>query len=281
MPIWLRYARIAATAVCILLTSESLFAHAGDEARSVHLHGSTTLLPLVQRAAESYMHEHPDASIVITAGGTARGYKSLLDGTADIAMASGAVSDDVGDELTRNDVKLKSTTLGYGAIVVAVHPSNPVGNLSMRQLRNIFTGHIHNWKDLGGRNAPIKVLIGPPSGGITDTWKRLILGADETYTPAGMVMSNADRIEQIAKEPLAITFLTLGTENNSHLKILTVNGVNATASTVRSGRYPLRAPLMLVTTQTPSAAARAFIQYCSMPGKIRSMDGMVSVQASD
>lgn len=277
----LKYARIAMMAACILLMGGAVSAHAGNAAMSVHLRGSTTLLPLMQRLAEAYMHEHPAASIVISAGGTGRGYKSLLDGTADIAMASGAVPDDVADELARNDVKLKSTTLGYGAIVVAVHPSNPVANLNMRQLRYIFTGRLHNWQDVGGWNAPIKVLIGPPSGGVTDTWKQLILGEDDTYTPSGMVMSNAERIEQIAKEPLAITFLTLGTEHNPHLKILTVDGLSASASAVRSGHYPLRAPLMLVTTQTPTAAAKAFIQYCSMPNKIRSMDGMVSVQASD
>lgn len=279
MPFRLRYAGIVAMAVCMLLMGRT--ASAGDGSKSVHIRGSTTLLPLMQRMGEAYMSEHPDASIVISGGGTARGYKAILDGTADIAMASGVVPEEIADEINRRGIKLHSTTLSYGAIVTVVHPSNAIGNLSMKQLRNIFTGRVNNWKEVGGKNAPIKVLIGPPTGGITDTWKRLILGEEDTYTPSGIVMNNIDRIEQLAKEPLAITFLTIGTENNPHLKILKVDGVSPNADTVRSGRYPLRAPLMMVTTETPSAAAKEFIQHFSMPKKMLQFDGVVSVGSRD
>jgi phosphate transport system substrate-binding protein len=265
-------------AMCILLMGEATGANAAATPAAVHLRGSTTLLPLMQHMGEAYMTEHPDVSVVISAGGTARGYKAILDGTADIAMASGVEPDEIADEDDRRGIKLRRTTLGYGAIVTVVHPSNPVSNLSMKQLRHIFTGRISNWKDVGGKDAPIKVLIGPPSGGITDTWKRLILGDEDTYTPAGAVMSNAERMEQLAKEPWAITFLTLTTEQNPRLKILKVDGVSPHESTVRSGQYPLRAPLMLVTTPTPTSAASAFIQYCSMPGKMLPMEGVVSVE---
>jgi phosphate transport system substrate-binding protein len=266
-------------AMCMLLIGGT--ASASDTSKSVHIRGSTTLLPLMQRMGEVYMNEHPDVSIVISGGGTARGYKAILDGTADIAMASGVAPEEIADENNRRGIKLHSTTLSYSAIVAVVHPSNAIGNLSMKQLRNIFTGRINNWKELGGKNAPIKVLIGPPTGGITDTWKRLILGEEDTYTPSGIVMSNTDRIEQLAKEPLAITFLTIGAENNPHLKILKVDGVSLNADTVRSGRYPLRAPLMMVTTETPSAAAKAFIQYFSEPKKMLPFDGVVNVEASN
>jgi phosphate transport system substrate-binding protein len=275
----LRYADIAAMAVCMLLMGGA--ASANGAVKSVHIRGSTTLLPLMQRMGEAYMNEHPDVSVVISGGGTARGYKAILDGTADIAMASGVVSDEIADENNRRGIKLHSTTLSYGVIVAVVHPSNAIGNLSMKQLRNIFTGRINNWKEVGGKNVPIKVYVGPPTGGITDTWKKLILGNEDTYTPSGIVMDNADRIEQIAKEPLAITFLTIGTENNPHLKILKVDGVSPDADMVRSGRYPLRAPLMMVTTETPSAVAKEFIQYFSEPKKMLPFDGVVNVRSSN
>ncbi|MGZ3237514.1 MAG: PstS family phosphate ABC transporter substrate-binding protein [Burkholderiaceae bacterium] len=278
MPFSLRYADIAAIAMCMLLMSGT--ASAGDTSKSVHIRGSTTLLPLMQRMGEAYMAEHPDVNVVISGGGTARGYKAILDGTADIAMASGAVSDEIADENNRRGIKLHSTTLSYGVIVAVVHPSNAISNLSMKQLRNIFTGRINNWKELGGKNAPIKVFVGPPTGGITDTWKRLILGDEDTYTPSGIVMDNADRIEHLAKEPLAITFLTIGAENNPHLKILKIDGVIPNADTVHSGSYPLRAPLMMVTTETPSAATKQFIQYFSMPQKMSSFDGVVNLGSS-
>lgn len=275
----LNYAGIAAMAMCMLLMGAA--AAASDASKSVHIRGSTTLLPLMQRIGEEYMTEHPDVNVVISGGGTARGYKAILDGTADIAMASGIASDQIADENNRRGIKLHSTTLSYGAIVAVVHPSNAIGNLSMKQLRNIFTGRINNWKEVGGKNAPIKVFVGPPTGGITDTWKRLILGEEDTYTPSGIVLDNTGRIEQIAKEPNAITFLTIGAENNPHLKILKIDGVSPAADTVRSGHYPLRAPLMLVTTETPSALVKEFIQYSSMPKKMLSFDGVVNVGLSN
>jgi phosphate transport system substrate-binding protein len=279
MPFRLNYAGIVAMAICMLMMNSA--AAANDASKSVHIRGSTTLLPLMQRMGEAYMNQHPDVSVVISGGGTARGYKAILDGTADIAMASGVVSDEIADDNNRRGIKLHSTTLSYGVIVAVVHPSNAIGNLSMKQLRNIFTGRINNWKEVGGKNAPIKVFVGPPTGGITDTWKRLILGDEDTYTPSGIVMDNADRIEQIAKEPLAITFLTIGAENNPHLKILKVDGVSPDADMVRSGRYPLRAPLMLVTTETPSAVTKEFIQHFSEPKKMLPFDGVVNVGSSN
>lgn len=279
MPFRLRYAGIVTMAICLLLISG--LAAAGGGAKSVHIRGSTTLLPLMQNMGEAYMREHPDVSVVISGGGTARGYKAILDSTADIAMASGVAPEEIANETNRRGIKLHSTTLSYSVIVAVVHPSNAISNLGMKQLRSIFTGRISNWKEVGGKNAPIKVLIGPPTGGITDTWKRLILGEEDTYTPSGIVMDNADRIEQLAKEPFGITFLTIGTENNAHLKILKVDGVAPNAETVRSGHYPLRAPLMLVTTETPSVTAKEFIRYFSMPNKMLPFDGVVSIGSSN
>lgn len=241
---------------CIILWCSSAAAN------SVHLRGSTTLLPIAQTVAEAYMHEHPDVRIVISGGGTERGYKAIVDGTADIAMASSSARDNILSECALKNIKLKTTLLGYTTILTVVNPANPIKNLSLKQVQDIFTGRITTWNELGGVNAPINVYVGPPNGGINDTWKKLILGEEDTYTPKGIVKNNTERTQLTAFDPYAITFLTLE-DNNSKLKIVTIDNVAANSNTVAESSYPLRAPLMLVTTDSPSIEANKFIHYFS------------------
>lgn len=231
-------------------------------ASSVHLRGSTTLLPIAQTIAEAYMHEHPDVRVVISAGGTERGYKAIVDGTADIAMASSTARDDIVNQCALKNIKLNTTLLGYTSILTVVNSANPIKNLSLKQVKDIFTGRVTNWKEVGGANAAIHVYVGPPNGGINDTWKKLLLGEEDTYTPKGIVKNNAERILLTAADANAITFLTLD-ENNAALKILTINNIAVNSDTLDGSRYPLRAPLMLVTANTPTVATNEFIHYFS------------------
>lgn len=262
-------------------------AHAADAADgvnaaslSVHVRGSTTLLPMAQRVAEEYMARHPGTTIAVNAGGTFRGYKSVLDGTADVGLVSGPLPDDLEREPARRGIRLVSVTAAYSAIVPIVHPSNPLANLNTDQLKHIFTGRIANWKDVGGKDAPIKVFVGPPSGGITEAWKDAIIGEDDTYTAKGIALPTEERVRRVAADPLAISFAAFGGTDAS-VRLLRINGIAATTDTVLDGRYPLRSPLMLVTTDRPSAAARDFVDYFSMPRKRNSMTGIVTVESLD
>lgn len=248
--------------------------------RSVHVRGSTTLLPMAQRVAGEYMARRPDTTVAINGGGTFRGYKSVLDGTADVGLVSGPLPDELEREPARRGIRLVSVTAAYSAIVPIVHPSNPLVNLSTDQLKHIFSGRIANWKDVGGKDAPIKVFVGPPSGGITEAWKDAILGEDGTYTAKGIALPTEERVRRVAADPLAISFAAFGGTDAS-VKLLRINGITAGTDTVLDGRYPLRSPLMLVTTDRPSAAAREFVDYFSMPHKRNSMTGIVTVESLD
>jgi phosphate transport system substrate-binding protein len=244
-----------ALCICPLITQAAQFSCA------VQLRGSTTLLPVVQYWAEQYMHSKPMCKIVVIGGGTQRGYKAILDGTADVAMASGALPEDLAAEVQRQQINLRYTTVGYEVVVPVVHPSNPVNDISIRQLKDVFSGRITQWQELNGNNLSIVPFIGPPSDGITETWKRLILGDDATYTPASVVASSAERARQVALEPRAISFLPINEMRKQKLKPLKVNGVPANAQTIREGRFPLRGELMLVEVGKSTAAAREFVKF--------------------
>jgi len=248
---------------------------------AVHIRGSTTLMPIAQKVAETYMAEHEGTKIVISGGGTAHGYKAVMDGTADIAMASSLIPDDIKNQCQLKGIELRHTLLGYATILAVVNPSNNVMNLSLTQLKDIFTGRIKNWKKVGGIDAPITIYVGPPTGGITDTWKSLILGVDDTYTPAGIVLNNSERLQKITTETNAITFLTLDKSNYEKLKVLKINNVSPDKFTVGNGSYTLRAPLLLITTAHPTAEVLDFIRYFSAPEQANNVGEMVRVVADE
>lgn len=243
--------------ICTLLSNASV---ARELTGALHIRGSTTFLPLAQRVAETYMDAHPKVMLTLTGGGTQRGYKSLLDGTADVAMVSGDIPDEMQQTLSRKQIKLHTTTCAYSGLVVAVHPDNPLQNLTILQLQGIFSGRISNWKELGGNDGPIHVLIGPPSGGITEIWKTRVLGDDNTYTPQAAVLPANVRLQNLKNDPKAITYLPL-TESSPELKIMRINGVAPTPPNLQSGKYPLRTALALVSRVPASALIKDFSLY--------------------
>jgi phosphate transport system substrate-binding protein len=226
----------------------------GAGMRALQLTGSTTLLPRMQRAAETWMDTQVGRVVINGGCGTARGYKALLDGTTDIAMASGAVPADLADAATARGLTFRDTIVARDAILPLVHPSNPLATLTLLQLRNIFTGRIVNWRSLGGPNAAIAVLVGPPSGGVTSSWRRALLGDDDTFTPLAQVLGTDERLARIAAQALAITYVPHMAIAGDRQKVLRVDGMTEAAPA-----YPLWAPMTLVTLGAPSIAAARFI----------------------
>lgn len=230
---------------------------------ALQLTGSTTLLPRMRRVAEAFMETHAIRVVINDGCGTARGYKALLDGTTDIAMASGTVPDELAAAAVARGVAFRATVVTQDAILPLVHASNPLATLSLLQLRNVFTGRIANWRYLGGADAPIEVLVGPPTGGVSSSWRKRILGDDDTFTPLARVLGTDDRLARMAARPFAITYVPHVAVPARHVKAVRVDGIAADAAPLD---YPLRAPLMLVTLGAPALAAVRFIAYAAATG---------------
>lgn len=246
----------------VLLSAATAWAAPGDSpARSVHIRGSTTFGSIVQSLAEQYMRNHPATTVVVSGGGTSRGYLTLIDNTADLAMVSGAPSEETRDEVARSGMKLVDVPFRRVAMAPAVHFSNPVNDLSAIQLREIFTGRINNWSAVGGKNAPINVYIGPPGDGITNTWHEKVLGDAETFTPRARNAELEHRIAGVGADPFGITYLATESLKDAALKILSVDKVKAGADSVLSGRYALTAPLMFVMREKPSPEVLKFLHF--------------------
>lgn len=225
---------------------------------AIQLTGSTTLLPSMQRAAEAYMARHASRIVINGGCGTARGYKALLDGTTDVAMASGPAADEVAAQAAARGLAFQATVVGHDAILQLVHAANPVASLSLQQLGDIFTGRVDNWRSVGGPDAPIAVLVGPPGGGISRSWHALVLGADDTLTPQRRVMAAEERLAHIAAHRFAVTYVADSAALGPRVRTLRVNGMAST-----SAHYPLHATMQLVTLGAASAPAARFIAHAA------------------
>lgn len=246
---------------------------------AVILRGSSNLVPLVQQVAERYMREHPNVRVVVSAGGTYRGYKALLDGTADIAMASSPQSEEARNLRTAESPQFVTTTVGRVAMVPIVHPSVSLSTLSTAQLHRVFSGAIDDMSELGVKNkAPLKVLIGPPTEGLTESWRTLVIGEEDHYTPRASILGMRERARRVAADPAAISFVSPA-ELDEKVKPVAVNGEMATDESVRAGRYELVAPLMLVTREETHGAVTDFVRYFLSVGHELRFPGFIAARA--
>ena len=131
-------------------------AHApGGAAAYIENKGSDTIVNLALAWAEQYQTEHPDVSISVTGGGSGTGIAALINGTVGIANASRKISDDEMKQAQAKNISPVEHIIARDAIAVIVNPNNPVSQLTLQQISDIYSGKINNWQQVGGENRPI------------------------------------------------------------------------------------------------------------------------------
>ena len=157
--------------------------------------GSDTVLPIAQQTAERFMKLNPNARVTVTGGGTGVGISALLDETTDIAMASRGIKFSEKMKAKAAGEELAEITIAYDALAVVVHPSNPVKQLTRRQLEDIFRGKITNWKQVGGDDRKIVVYSRETSSGTYEFFKESVL-KNKNYMSSSLSMPATGAIIQ-------------------------------------------------------------------------------------
>lgn len=235
---------------------------AGD----ITINGSTTVLPIAEKAVEAYMKEHPDVKITLSGGGSGNGIKAIIDGTTDIADSSRPMKEEeikLAKEKGREPV---SFTVAYDALVPAVHPSNKIKDLTKDQLKAIYKGETKNWKDLGGDDKPIVVVSRDTSSGTYECWEEIIMKKEKVYPGALLQASNGAVVQAVSKNPNAIGYIGIGYVNDT-VKALTVNGIQGNKENALSGKYPISRGLFMITSGQPAGDVKKFIDYVLDPEK--------------
>jgi phosphate transport system substrate-binding protein len=258
--------RIAITLA--LLTGMSLFTASPAPAaqQEVIISGSTTVLPVMQKAGEAFMAANPDITLAISGGGSGNGIKALNEALCHIAMSSRDIKQSEVEQGKAKGVNPFRTSVAVDALVPVVHPENPVKNLSVEQLRDIYAGKIANWKDLGGRDETIVVISRDSSSGTYETWLELIMQKEKVAPSALLQASNGAVAQAVAKNRKAIGYIGFGYLNSS-LKKLDVNGIEATPATALSHTWPIARELYVFTNGQPSGAVKKLIDFLVDPQK--------------
>jgi phosphate transport system substrate-binding protein len=182
---------------------------------------------------------------------TASGIDAVSKGTADLA---GSARPSIGAA----EQSLTFTPVAWDALVMVTYPSNPVSNISLMQLHEIYMGHITNWKELGGDDAPINLYsVASPNDGVEYSMRKLLFGRGNQPVASPRLYVNTAKLEEgVTLDRHGLGASTLGgVAGNKKLKLLSIDGVSPSESTIASGAYPLYTELYLVSNDTSPKAA--------------------------
>lgn len=224
---------------------------------SLKISGSSAMQPLVLAAAEKFMEENPDADIQVEAGGSGTGLSQVSEGSVDIGNSDVFAEEKDGipaDELEDHQVAV----VGMAA---AVNPNVGVEDISLDNLKKVFTGEIKNWKELGGADQEITLVNRPDSSGTRATFVKYALGGEQP-ADTGITEDSSNTVKQlIADTEGAIGYLAFSYLTDEKVTPLSIDGVEATAENVQSGDFPIWAYQHSYTKGEPEGLAKTFLEY--------------------
>ena len=236
----------------------SLSACSQSSQKTLILTGSSTVAPLAAEIAKRYESEHPGVRIDVQTGGSSRGIADARSKVADIGMVSRSLKSEESD--------LTANTIAQDGITVILHSDNPVKSLTNEQIVGIYTDKINNWQEVGGNNAPITVVNKAEGRSTLELFADYFKLETTAINADTIIGDNEQGIKIVAGNPNAIGYVSVGAaeynaENGTPIKLLPVNGVEASIETVRTGTFPISRPLNLVTLGDPKEISKEFIDF--------------------
>jgi len=235
-------------------------------AGTLKIDGSTTVLPIAQKASEAFMKEHPDCNITVSGGGSGNGIKAIIDGTTDIADSSRFIKDEEVKLAVEKGTYPVPFAVAYDCIVPVVHPDNPVNDLSLDQLKGIYMGTIKNWKEVGGKDGEIVVISRDTSSGTYEVWEEKVMKKERVFPGALLQASSGAIAQAISKNKNAIGYLGIGYVDKS-VKATMVKGIAGSEETTLNGKFPISRPLFMFTRGWPTGDGLKFINFMLNPQK--------------
>lgn len=268
----MRNARSFEIAFLLILLGLLLAACGGQQARAatpasqqraIQNKGSDTLVNLALAWAEAYREVAPDVSIAVTGGGTGTGIAALINGTVDIANASRAMKESEIEDARANGIDPQEFTVAIDALAVIVNQANPVDQLTIDQLADIYTGRVTNWQEVGGNNAPI-ILVSRETNSGTHVYflEEVIRKGDsantDVFAPQTLLMPSSVGItSEVQRNPNAIGYDGLGYTDPAHEKLIAVARdadspyVAPSVAAGADGTYPIARALYMYTARAP------------------------------
>lgn len=263
-------------ALTLLLPMVMMISACGDTGESdsakgsgstISISGSTSVGPLAEKLAMKY-EENAPVNIEVNQIGSSAGITNAINGVSEIGMSSRDLKDEEASEL-------QEVVIAYDGIVVVTHPSNKVKNLTMEQVKQIFTGEITNWKELGGEDLEIVVVSREDGSGSRDAFQEIVgYSSGELIRNAIVASGNGNIKTTVATNKHAIGFISFEYIDES-ISTLNIDGVEATAENVLAQKYSLSRPFLFVYKEGHlSEGGQQFIDF------ILTKDGQEIVSAA-
>lgn len=260
-----------AIGICLLIVAMSLLSACGNKQKAgLIVAGSTSVQPFAEALAEEYMRLNSGQMVDIQGGGSAAGIMAAQTDTAGIGMSS--------RDLNSEEKSLWYVEIAKDGLAIIVHPSNPVKNLTLDQVRDIYTAKVVNWSQFGGTNSKIHVITREDGSGTRSSFESLVMKKSD-ITPGAMVQDSNGAVRQLVEDdPSAIGFISLGLVNGK-VKALELEGIAATHENIMNGSYGLSRPFLFVTHTQPTGQAKQFIDFTLSPEgqKLLSAEGLVTL----
>ena len=239
----------------------------GDSAagakQNLTVKGSDTMVQLAQGWAQEFMKAHPEISVTVTGGGSGTGISALKNKSTDIANSSRPMKDD--EKADVGDVK--EFIVAQDALAVIVNPQNPISELTLEQIKDIYTGKVTNWNQVGGPDRRIVLNARETSSGTYVFFQEHVLGKDTPYASTALLQPSTSQIvDNVGEDAGGIGYVGLGYLNDK-VKAIKVKkdaaspGVDATPENVLNNTYPLARPLYNYTAGEPSPTAKTYLDW--------------------
>ena len=265
-----------------------------SQAKYIENKGSDTIVNLALAWAERYQAEHTDVRISVTGGGSGTGIASLINKTVDIANASRKIKQEEIDEAQANGVNPVEYVVARDAIAVIVHPENPVNELTLQQISDIYSGKFNNWQEVGGEDRPIVRLSRETNSGthvyFLETVLRLGDSENKTFfsTDTLLLPSSEGIIAEVRQNPNAIGYDGLGyvPDDLKTIAIAKEDGgsyVLPSIPTVNDKSYPIARDLYMYTNGEATGVIKEYLDWIlsSEAQQIVAELGFVPVGASN
>lgn len=216
--------------------------------------GSTSVQHLAEIMAEKFKDKNPDVVINYQGVGSSKGILAAKDGTGDIGTSSRELKEE------EKGWGLKEYVIAKDGIAIAVHPDNPVKELTTEQAIKIFKGEITNWKEVGGSDKKIVVLSREAGSGTRGAFEELLKIEDQVVKEALVFDGNGPMKAAIASNQDAIGYVSFGFIDGS-IKTLIIDGVEPSVDNVLAGSYPLSRPFIMLTKGDVQGLAKSFVDF--------------------
>jgi phosphate transport system substrate-binding protein len=235
----------------------------GGKPEKIVMLGSNTIgEELAPRLAAEYKKDHPGTVFEFEFKGTTYGMGALMVSRCDIAAASREASTNEIALARERGVEFADHVIGAYDVAVIVNAGNPVGNLTKDQVRDLFTGVVQNWKDVGGSDVPVSLYIRHPISGTYLGFRELAMENKPYALNVKTYTNYVEIVQALAQDPHGVGYATLALATKTGVKPVAIDGVAPTSEAVNKGQYPYARVLRLYTDKArETPATQEFLQF--------------------